>query len=279
MTLNNQEAKILVGTKEAYITSTTSQAGTGTAVTSQTVNFVDVGIKLYVTPTINRDGFVIMKIKPEISSSLRTDITSEGQVTQIPIVTTSESETTVMVQDGATIIIAGLKKDQQAKEVRKIPFLGDIPFLGYLFRNTKSEVIKTELVIFITPHIVSGEVPLEYSSSTENKDIALIQSLAKEEQRKQNTASKSAQGYKKIVFDKIKTAVFSNNVSEKGEIAISFTLNSNGELKDEPKVISSANKNLNEMATVSIRNASPFPAFPKELNKKEESFYINLEYK
>lgn len=173
MVLNNQEAKILVGTKEAYITSSVSQAGTN-SVTAQTVNFVDVGIKLYVTPTVNRDGFVTMKIRPEISSSKRTDITSEGKVTQIPIVTTSETETSVMVKDGATIVIAGMKKDRRDKEVKKLPFLGDIPLLGFFFRNTKDEMIKTELVIFITPRIISGEGPVEYVSLTNDEDIVSI---------------------------------------------------------------------------------------------------------
>lgn len=279
MTLNNQEAKILVGTKEAYITSSTSQAGTGTAVTSQTVNFVDVGIKLYVTPTINRDGFVIMKIKPEISSSVRTDITSEGQITQIPIVTTSESETSVMVKDGTTIVIAGLKKDQQVKEVRKIPFLGDIPFLGVAFRNTRTESIQTELVIFLTPHIVSGEETVEYTSLTQNADIAHFQALAKAEQGKSNTASGNAQDYKKMIFDKIKAASFSNKPSIKGGVEISFKLDSDGQLIEEPKIVSSTNQNLSKMAVESIKKASPFSAFPKDMNEKQESFYIDLEYK
>ena len=282
MTLNNQEAKILVGTRDAYITSTTSQGGTGTTVTSQTVNFVDVGIKLYVTPTINRDGFVIMKIKPEISSSVLTNITSEGQVTQVPIVTTSESETSVMVKDGTTIIIAGLKKDQQIKEVRKIPLLGDIPLLGYAFKNTRNETIKTELVIFLTPHIVSGEETFEYTSLTRNKDIELTQTLAKVEQSKNNAGPTNIEDYKEIIFNKIKTASLSNKVPQKGEVGISFMLNSNGRLKGEPGVVSSNNQNLNKIAIDSIKNASPFPAFPKELkelNEKEESFYINLEYK
>ena len=174
MVLNNQEAKILVGTKEAYITSTVTQ-NSGSAVTSQSVNFVDVGIKLYVTPTVNRDGFITMKIRPEISSSKRTDITSEGQVTQIPIVTTSESETTIMVKNNATIIIAGLKKDRKEKEVKKIPLLGDIPLLGFFFRNTRDEAIQTELVIFITPRIVTGEENIPYDSLTQDKDIERIQ--------------------------------------------------------------------------------------------------------
>jgi len=157
MALNNQEAKIHVGTRDAYITSTTSQSGTGTTVTSQSVNFVDTGIQLYVTPSINRDGFVTMKIKPEISDSTRTNITSEGQITQIPIVTTSEAETTVMVKDGVTIVIGGLKKNKRDKTVKKIPILADIPWLGVLFRSTSDDFTNQELVILLTPHIITGE--------------------------------------------------------------------------------------------------------------------------
>lgn len=171
MALNNQEAKILVGTKEAYITSTTSQGGTGTQVTAQEVNFVDVGIKLYVTPTINRDGLVIMKIKPEVSSSKLTDLTSEGKITQVPIVTTSEAETTIGVKDGATIVIAGLKKDKKEREIKKIPFFGDIPLLGLAFRSISSNLTKTELVIFLTPHIIADDTPPKYVSLTDDDDI------------------------------------------------------------------------------------------------------------
>ncbi|MEK9148461.1 MAG: secretin N-terminal domain-containing protein, partial [Candidatus Desantisbacteria bacterium] len=154
--LNNQEAKILVGSKEAYITQTTSQAGTGSTITAESVNFVDVGVQLYVTPVINRDGFVTMKIRPVVSSATYKDLTSGGATSQIPIVSTSEAETAVMVRDGTTIIIAGLMKDEKYKTVRKVPVLGDIPLLGAIFRSTSDEVKKTELAIFLTPHILSG---------------------------------------------------------------------------------------------------------------------------
>lgn len=156
MTLNNQEAKILVGTKQAYITSTTTVTQSN-PVTTQSVNFVDVGIKLSVTPVINADHFVTMKIRPEISSATSTNITSVGQVTEIPIVTTSEAETTVMVKAGTTLLIGGLQKDEHNKTVKKVPFLGDIPLLGLLFRSTSDELKKSELVILLTPHIMTGE--------------------------------------------------------------------------------------------------------------------------
>ncbi len=172
MALNNQEARILVGTKDAYVTSTTSQSGT-TAVTSQTVNFVDVGIKLFVTPTISREGMVTMKIRPEISSAETRKLLSNGQETEIPIVTTSEAETTIVIKDGVTVIIGGLRKDSREKIVKKIPLIGDIPGLGFFFRSTSDSVTKSDLVILLTPHIISGETALTETSQIQPKDGAV----------------------------------------------------------------------------------------------------------
>lgn len=176
MALNNQEARILVGTKDAYVTSSTSQSGQ-TAVTSQSVNFVDVGIKLFVTPTVSRDGMVTMKIRPEISSAERVKILSSGQETEIPIVTTSEAETTIMIKDGVTVIIGGLRKDSRTKTVRKIPLLGDVPGLGFFFRSTSDEVTKTDLVILLTPHIITGESSVVENSRIQPKNGAVARMI------------------------------------------------------------------------------------------------------
>ena len=156
LALNNQEAKIVVGTKDVYITSAVSEVG-DSAVTSQTVNYVDVGVKLYVTPTINREDYITLKVKPEISSSERTKITAEDKITEIPVVTTSEAETTVIVKDGVSVIIGGLRKVTHEKEKKQVPFLGSIPGLGVLFRNESDEWDKDELVIVLTPRIISGD--------------------------------------------------------------------------------------------------------------------------
>ena len=153
--LNNQEAKILVGTKEAFVTTTTSQSGSGTAVTAEEVNFIDVGVKLFVTPTINRDGVISMKIRPEISSKTSTLTTSQGN--QIPIIETSEAETTVQVKDGHTVIIGGLMKDEVSQDRVGIPFLSKIPLVGALFRSSTDTVKQTELVILLTPRVYSDE--------------------------------------------------------------------------------------------------------------------------
>lgn len=156
--VNNQEAKILVGAREAYITQTLSTAETATT-TAESIEYVDVGVKLNVTPTISRDGFVTMKIKPEVSSVREYLTTSLGS--RIPIVETSEAETVVKVKDGAMIMIAGLTKKKEFEEKKETPLLGKIPLLKMFFsRQIKGPdtTRHSELIVFITPRIISGDV-------------------------------------------------------------------------------------------------------------------------
>ncbi len=161
--INNQEAKIHVGEKQAYVTTTTT-TGQTTTTTAESVTFIDVGIQLAVTPTINDDGFVTMKIKPEISSVVDFLVTPSGN--RIPIVDSSLAETTVMVKDGVSIIIGGLRRDERVESRKKVPFLGDVPLLGKPFNSFTKEVIHTELLIVMTPHIVYGDKLVTGSGST-----------------------------------------------------------------------------------------------------------------
>ncbi|HQO58370.1 MAG TPA: secretin N-terminal domain-containing protein [Candidatus Omnitrophota bacterium] len=165
--LNNQEARILVGSQEPYVTTTTTTPASGPTTTAESISFIDVGIKLYVTPTIHRDDFITMKIRPEVSSVTRTLTTSNNN--SIPVVETSEAETMVMIKDGVTVIIGGLIKEEQIDSENKVPLLGDIPFLGHAFRNEDHLTRKTEIVIFLTPRLMSGDVstalsPEDFSS-------------------------------------------------------------------------------------------------------------------
>ena len=152
--VNNQEAKIHVGEKQAYITTTTTQTDSGTTV-SEAVTFVDVGIQLFVTPTINEDGFVTVKIKPEISSILSFLSTSSNN--KIPIIDTSTAETIVMVKDGSSIMIGGLSKEEKSSDDTSVPFLGKLPIVGNLFSSKNSKAGRSELVILLTPHIIEGD--------------------------------------------------------------------------------------------------------------------------
>jgi type II secretory pathway component GspD/PulD (secretin) len=152
--VENEEANILVGTRQAYVTSVITQTAQA-ATTAEEVTFIDVGVQLRVTPSINQEGFITMKIKPEVSSVTSFLTTALGN--EIPIVATSSAETTVMVKDGTTIIIAGLMTDSTVDTEKKIPVLGDIPILGLAFRSKDETVVKNELIFFLTPSIISGE--------------------------------------------------------------------------------------------------------------------------
>lgn len=151
---NNEEAKFMVGSREVYVTSTVTTGEVSTT-TSESVEFIDVGTNIYVTPTISKDGFVKMHIKPEVSSVRTTFETTEGNT--IPVIDTSNVETDVLVKDGATVVIAGLIKETLSKTINKVPILGNIPFLGFFFKNVADTKEKKELIIFLTPRIISGE--------------------------------------------------------------------------------------------------------------------------
>ncbi len=143
MTMDNREASILVGKKIPLIVADEA----GNAVTQLTT----IGIKLVVTPHINPDGRIVMDVHTEVS-----DLASEATVQGGVIITTSESKTNVMVDNGETAVIAGLLKASDSTLDTEVPFFGRIPILGKLFGyNNKSES-KRELVIFITPRVITA---------------------------------------------------------------------------------------------------------------------------
>ncbi|MFH1776375.1 MAG: secretin N-terminal domain-containing protein [Candidatus Omnitrophota bacterium] len=146
--MNNKEANILVGSSEPYLVTYVDKE---TQVQSQDTKFQDVGIKLKVTPQISEDDYITMNIHPEVSSARRV-----AEVNNSLAVDTTQADTTVVVKDGDTIVMGGLIKDKKEQVVTKIPILGDIPILGFLFRSTQDTISKRELIVFITPHILRG---------------------------------------------------------------------------------------------------------------------------
>jgi len=155
---NNEEAKIHIGDTVPYIVSTTNGTGTN-AIISDDVRFVDVGLKLSVIPTINDDGMVTMKLTPEISEVVGTVTSTNGTGgtgSSIPEVNKTEVETSVMVKDGQTIVMAGLRDQNKTHTKKGIPGLMDLPFIGGAFSRTSDAITNTEIVILITPHIVTG---------------------------------------------------------------------------------------------------------------------------
>jgi type II secretory pathway component GspD/PulD (secretin) len=105
-------------------------------VTGKELKFVEVGIKLTVTPKVSQDGFIALSIRPEVSSP-RT-----GTATDALAVDTTEANTSMLVKDGQTLVLGGLIKDDKQVKVVKVPFLGDIPVIKYAFRNEYTTIVK-----------------------------------------------------------------------------------------------------------------------------------------
>jgi type IV pilus assembly protein PilQ len=142
-TVDNREAKILVGQKIPLIV----QDVAGNPVSQlQTI-----GIQLKVTPHLTQDKRVIMDLHPEVSD-LSTQSTVQGGV----IINTSEADTRVMVDDGQTAVIGGLIRTNESSVRRGVPLLKDIPLLGMLFRSDQNVHQNRELIIFVTPRIITS---------------------------------------------------------------------------------------------------------------------------
>jgi MSHA biogenesis protein MshL len=154
VTMNNQPALIKVATDEAFFTSTVAQgsAGTGNIVTEQ-ARSVTVGLVLSVTPQISEDGWIMLDVTP-ILSRLRAIAESPQKTATAPILDIKQSSGLVRLKDGDMVIIRGLIQEESSETERKVPLLGDIPYLGRLFKETYTAKRKSELVIFISPKII-----------------------------------------------------------------------------------------------------------------------------
>ena len=145
MTQNNQEAIINVGQEVPYLEST-QETATGGVLTSY--DFRDVGVILTVTPRINKSGNISLDVNQQINSLI------EFTLFNAPVIAKREAATFVTVKDSQTMIIGGIIKDDKTETLHKTPILGDIPFIGRLFQRKDTRAEKTELMVFITPHIV-----------------------------------------------------------------------------------------------------------------------------
>lgn len=149
-TLNNKEANINITTQIPY--TTTETTGSTPPVLTTKVVYVTTGIVLKVTPTITSDGKIAMRVNPSVSQPSPVITPVSGA----PGIDTRSADTNVIVQDGETIVIGGLIHDTQSDYVFKVPLLGDIPLLGYLFRKKSVTRSRMELLIFVTPKIIQA---------------------------------------------------------------------------------------------------------------------------
>ncbi len=169
VTQNNKEATVSIVENIPIVKSTITGSGSGRDVI-QNIDRIDVGIKLKLTPHINPGGEVLMALNPSIEMIIDPGTVADGMA---PTIARREISTTVTVPDGETIVLSGLIQEDHTEAVRRIPILGSIPLLGWLFRHKISDKKKTNLLVFVTPHIVTDHAAARKMTEAWDKKTTL----------------------------------------------------------------------------------------------------------
>ena len=177
LTSDNKEAEIVVGENVPFIAQRERDITTSNTVLNS-IERMDVGIKLRLTPQITEGDYVKLDLYQEISA-----LTQQSDIVLIqvgPTITKRSTKTSVVVKDNQTVVIGGLIQEQQEESVSKVPFLGDIPGLGLLFRQKSTHKTKTNLIVFLTPHIVKEASHLAKLTEVKRKEFAREENMYKE---------------------------------------------------------------------------------------------------
>jgi len=184
---NNQPATITVGQSVPLITGVTYDSFGNS---HNAISYTSVGVILKVTPFITEDGLVEMIVSPQISQidptlSIPISANANGSGTiNAPVIDIRSADTVAVTPDGQTVVIGGLMQNTKTETVTKIPLLGDVPLLGNLFRRTQNSDAKTELIIFLTPHIVAAPTELAALSTRQRDRSDATKGLTEEELNK-----------------------------------------------------------------------------------------------
>lgn len=152
---NREKAKIMIGSRVPVITNAVTPVSTGTPVITGSVQYLDVGLKLEVEPDIHLDNEVVIKMSMDVSSIIK-EVPNTLSGTLAYEVGTRNASTVLRLKDGETQVLAGLINDEDRNNASKVPGLGQIPILGRLFSSNKNDGLKREIVLSITPRIVSN---------------------------------------------------------------------------------------------------------------------------
>jgi type II secretory pathway component GspD/PulD (secretin) len=115
------------------------------------VEYIDAGVKLKITPQLGQENYITTFLQPEVSAVSEWRTTAAGD---FPVISTRNASATVRVKNGETIVVGGLISETDRVNVTRIPILGHIPFINFLFQNRTVEKAKTEIVFLITPHVI-----------------------------------------------------------------------------------------------------------------------------
>jgi general secretion pathway protein D len=168
---NNQEASITVGTERPFVQVSRGGGGVPGTIPEDIIQYRDVATTLHIVPTINEEGYVNMAVTQTINNA-----TTETQF-GAPVISKREAVTQILARTGQTVVVGGLIDRQTDRTRSGIPFLKDIPVLGYLFGNTRENVSNSELFLFLTPHVVVSDDDAQRLKDALEENVDLLQPL------------------------------------------------------------------------------------------------------
>lgn len=172
MTLDNEEAQITVGQNVPFITGSTTNTNAGTTNPFQTISREDVGLTLTVVPQINDGDVIRLQVEQEVSSV----VPSTAAVQAADLITNTRAiRTTILADDGETLVLGGLIQDDITESEQKVPILGDIPVVGRLFKSKTRTNIKSNLLVFLRPRIIRETVQARAVTEEKYKRVRTIQ--------------------------------------------------------------------------------------------------------
>ncbi|HEX5009048.1 MAG TPA: hypothetical protein VFY71_01510 [Planctomycetota bacterium] len=191
LALNKQRGEIIIGGRLGYFGGTTVSQG----VSQQTVEFLEVGTQLRFRPFISNDGFVRLEIHPQRSSGI------VDQTTGLPTEQTSEVTSNIMVRDGETVVIGGLIETKDINTTKRVPILGYLPGVGWLFSSEETVTQRNEIIVLLTPHV------LEDGEPGESGEHYVKDSQDDTQQMRRNAGSLARVEYAKRTLDEAREAM------------------------------------------------------------------------
>lgn len=276
--LSGKEAKLLVGGERPIITNSTTTAGSGSSTQSFDIELKNYGIELSIKPTVKNDQEILISLNTEITEVDTSNQISLGAGVTTPGFTKRSAQTELTVIDGQTIFLAGLISSKRADNRDGVQGLEKVPFLGALFRHRDLSQRDTEVVITLTPKVIRSTPPTEGSdsvavtitpslqSSTFDKSIESLPRPVSKEDEMVQSYSRLVQN---IIYSRVEYPDQLRGKSIQGTVKLSLHVQSNGKLLGVVVMRSSGNGVLDELAELTVKKLSPFPAFPAELKFNE----------
>ena len=277
---SGKEAELMVGGEKPTFTTSVSAEGTSSA-----VEYKEYGIKLKIKPTVNKGERIKLALNVEVSEVGTVETIGSATATTASAypLTKRSASTELFLDNGQTMAIGGLMRQKSEEDVRKIPGLGDVPFLGAIFRKKTTTVGggegergNTELFITITPTIVSeGKIePPRLKKQVKAEVISLAA---------YDNLPSSVAGYSRIVQNRILEKLFYPNSAKtagfQGTVKLSLHLSYRGELLDAAVRDSSGYKILDEHALAAAKGTTSYPPFPASIEQKELWIDVPIAYK